>query len=143
MIDRPTRDHQSKEDYQHADQAYVDAWGPIEDYRDGYQQGFEAGYGSGYDRRPFESSIPAGFKRRGAAGGQSNTQSSTQGRTQGTSANDPVVPADSNQTTPATSSANMSGSIRIPSNTTLMVELLSPLSTDVSQRGDQFQVRVV
>jgi hypothetical protein len=37
----------------------------------------------------------------------------------------------------------MNGSIRIPSNTTLVVELLSPLSTDVSQRGDQFQARVV
>ena len=137
MTDRATRDYRGKDDYQRADRAYVDAWGPIEDYRDGYQQGYEAGYASGYDRRPFESSIPAGFKRRGAAGGQG-----TQSRTQG-SANNPVVPADSNQTTAATSSANMNGTVRIPSDTTLIVELQSPLSTDVSQRGDQFQARVV
>ena len=138
MTDRATRDYRSKDDYQRADRAYVDAWGPIEDYRDGYQQGYEAGYASGYDRRPFESGIPAGFKRRGAAGGQSSTQSNTQG-----TANNPVDPADSNQTTPATNSANMNGSVRIPSNTMLLVELQSPLSTDVSQRGDQFQARVV
>src|SRR5258706_13556558 len=115
MTDRATRDYQSKEEYQRADRAYVDAWGPIEDYRDGYQQGFEAGYGSGFDRRPFESSIPAGFKRRGVTG-QNNTPQSSK---QGASANDPVLLADSTQTTTA-SSANMNGSIRIPSNTTLV-----------------------
>ncbi|HXM34985.1 MAG TPA: hypothetical protein VN920_07350, partial [Pyrinomonadaceae bacterium] len=39
MTDRATRDYRGKDDYQRADRAYVDAWGPIEDYRDGYQQG--------------------------------------------------------------------------------------------------------
>lgn len=133
--DRATRDYQGKDDYQRADRAYVEAWGPIEDYRDGYQQGFEAGYASGYDRQPFESSIPAGFKRRGTAEAQSSTQSSN--------TSDPVAAADSTQSAPTASSANMSGTIRIPTNTTLLVELQKPLSTDVSQRGDPVQARVV
>src|SRR5450432_1277287 len=50
MTDHASRDYQSKDDYQRADRAYDDAWGPIEDYRDGYQQGYEGGYASGYDR---------------------------------------------------------------------------------------------
>src|SRR5689334_16576721 len=63
LSDHASRDVQNKEEYQRADRAYVDAWGPIEDYRDGYQQGYEVGYNAAYDHKPFESSIPAGFKR--------------------------------------------------------------------------------
>lgn len=143
--DRAIRDYRSKEDYQRADRAYVDAWGPVEDYRDGYQQGYEAGYDSGYERRPFESSIPAGFKRRGVAANQNGSQNN---QTVGTT--DPANPPDSSQTQtqaqaqPAGGSpANMNGTVHIPSDTMLLIELQSPLSTDVSQRGDQFQARVV
>jgi len=143
MSDRTTRDYRNKDDYQRADRAYVDVWGPIDDYRDGYQQGYEAGYTAGYDRKPFESSIPAGFKRRGAA----NSQSNNQGSNPSSSANDPGAPADPNPSAPPTSSPNsspnMSGSVRIPTDTQLMVELQNSISTDVSQRGDPFQARVV
>src|SRR6185369_12929897 len=66
------RDYQSKEDYQRADRSFNEAWGTIEDYRDGYQQGFEAGYAAGYERQQFNSSLPVGFKRRGAAGPTAN-----------------------------------------------------------------------
>src|SRR5215217_5213144 len=64
------RDYKNKEDYQHADRSYNDAWGPIEDYRDGYQQGFEAGYTAGYERQQFNSSLPTGLHRRGNGGTQ-------------------------------------------------------------------------
>src|ERR1044072_8819217 len=64
------RDYQSKEDYRRADRSFNDAWGTIDDYRDGYRQGFEAGYAAGYEHQQFNSSLPAGFKRRGAAGPQ-------------------------------------------------------------------------
>src|ERR1051326_3749568 len=37
------RDYQSKQDYQQANRSFNEAWGTLEDYRDGYQQGFEAG----------------------------------------------------------------------------------------------------
>src|SRR3954468_10699823 len=62
------RDFANKEDYKKADRAYVDVWGPIDDYRDGYQQGFEIGYAAGFDRTTFSSALPPGFKRRGIAG---------------------------------------------------------------------------
>jgi hypothetical protein len=127
VADRAARDFRGKEEYQRADRAYVEAWGPIEDYRDGYQQGYEAGYGTGYDRQPFNSSIPAGFKRRGTADTQSK----------------PGATDDANRPAPANASANMSGTISIPRDTILVVELQNNLSTDVSQQGDRFQARVV
>src|SRR4026209_1329915 len=58
------RDYQSKEDYQKADRSFNEAWGTIEDYRDGYQQGFEAGYSAGYERQQFNSALPTGLRRR-------------------------------------------------------------------------------
>src|SRR5919202_1777820 len=68
VSDHASRDYQSKEDYQKADRSYNEAWGPIEDYRDGYQQGFEVGYAAGYERQQFNSTLPAGLHRRGKTG---------------------------------------------------------------------------
>src|SRR5688500_2213878 len=68
VTDRAARDYQNKEDYKSADRSYNQAWGPIEDYRDGYQQGFETGYTAGYEQQQFNSTLPAGLKRRGNAG---------------------------------------------------------------------------
>jgi hypothetical protein len=139
VADHAARDYQSKEDYQRADRAYVEAWGPVEDYRDGYQQGFETGYAAGYDKRPFESALPSGFKRRGAV--ESRTSS---GNTGGASSNNnPTVPADSTQSVPVTHSTSMNGAVSIPKDATLLVELQNSLSTDATQRGDRFLARVV
>jgi flagellar biosynthesis/type III secretory pathway protein FliH len=66
-----TPDYQNKEEYKRADRSFNDVWGPIDDYRDGYQQGFEAGYTAGYEHRDFNSSIPAGLRRRPASGNTS------------------------------------------------------------------------
>jgi hypothetical protein len=133
VADHNARDFRGKEDYQRADRAYVEAWGPIEDYRDGYQQGYEAGYNTGYDRQPFNSSIPTGFKRRGSTDAQTNT-----GATDDSNRN-----AGNAGNAPTTSSANMSGAVSIPRDTILLVELQTGLSSDVSQRGDRFTARVV
>ena len=132
------RDYQSKNDYQRADRSYNEAWGPVEDYRDGYQQGFEAGYSAGYERQQFNSTLPAGFGRRGAAGPTANNTSAAPVNDQNTSApaNDQTV---RDQNTPVTGN----GSLAIPRNTILAVELLTPVSTDASQRGDRIQARVV
>ena len=134
VSDGAARDFKNKEDYQRADRSYNDVWGPIEDYRDGYQQGFEAGYTAGFERQQFNSSLPAGLRRRG------NT---------GTVAVDVNVPTPTNtpsntdvQTTPDTTAAP-SSSLAIPRNTILALELLTPLSTDASQRGDRLQARVI
>jgi len=123
------RNYQKVDDYQHADRAYNEAWGTIEDYRDGYQQGFEAGYSAGYDQKPFESSIPTGLSRRGAVNNSDD--------------NNQVV----NQTTPNDQTTNTTAPrptpMSIPRDAVLTVALESSLSTDASQRGDRFRARVV
>lgn len=128
VVDHAQRDYQSKDEYQRADRTYNQAWGTLEDYKDGYQQGFEAGYGTGYDRGNFNSSIPAGLSRRG-------TVDST-----------PADASDNTQSAPGTSNpapVNNSGPVFIPRDSVLVIELQSSVSTDVSQQGDPFQARVV
>src|ERR1044071_5819371 len=103
------RDFQSKEDYKRADRSYNEAWGPVEDYRDGYQQGFEAGYSAGYERQQFNSNLPAGLRRRGNNTGASQVDVNTPANT------DPAASADTTTTTTAPSG----GSLAIPRNTIL------------------------
>ncbi|HET6892892.1 MAG TPA: hypothetical protein VFH31_17435 [Pyrinomonadaceae bacterium] len=130
VADRAARDHKNKEEYQRADRSYNQAWGPLEDYRDGYQQGFEVGYTAGYDQQPFNSSIPTGLVRRGSSDTPHQSVPSEP-------ANEPI-----NRSTPEPVSAS-GGPVLIPRDTMLLVELQSSLSTDASQRGDRFQARVI
>lgn len=130
VTDGAARNYQNKEDYQRADRSYNDVWGPIEDYRDGYQQGFEAGYTAGYERQQFNSTLPTGLRRRGA--------------TSSASANTDVDnPTNTNAPANADAPVTPSGSLSIPRDTILALELLTPLSTDASQRGDRLQARVI
>jgi len=122
---RDSRDHT---EYRSADRAYVDTYGAIEDYKDGYRQGFEAGYDAAYDRKPFESAIPTNLRRQGDDTASEPTQS--------TQSTQPVQ-------TPVADDQNSSRPRDLPANTNLRVELQSELSTDVSQKGDQFQARVI
>lgn len=133
---RAARDYASKEDYRRADRAYVDAWGPVEDYRDGYQQGFEIGYSAGFEQKAFNSTLPSGFKRRGAATSNSDTTAP---------ADSTAAPIDNTTTNTSTTdtTAPVAGNISIPRDTIFLVELDNSLSTDVSQRGDRFQARVI
>ena len=130
--DHAARDYQNKEDYKRADRSYNETWGTVEDYRDGYQQGFEAGYGAGYERGEFNSALPAGFKRRG-------TVAAVDGNATGD--NTAVATGSVNNDTPV--ATQNGGAISIPRNTILALEMLTPVSTDVSHRGDPFQARVV
>jgi hypothetical protein len=132
VSDGAARNFQSKPDYQEADRSYNQAWGPVEDYRDGYQQGFEAGYSAGYDKQQFNSSLPAGLRRRG-------TNSSEAPEV----INGPVnvqVPADTDN---ADRTITQTGALAIPRNTILALELLTPVSTDASMRGDRIQAKVI
>jgi hypothetical protein len=135
------RDYQSKEDYQRADRSFNEAWGTIEDYRDGYQQGFEAGYNAGYERQQFNSTLPSGLRRRGSsAASTANTAPTGNDANTPASNNEPAQnPAAQNTNVPV----NANGSLAIPRNTILSIELLTPVSTDASQRGDRIQARVV
>ena len=132
VTDRAARDYQTKEDYKSADRSYNETWGPIDDYRDGYQQGFEAGYSAGYEQQQFNSTLPAGLKKRGNAGPNSVDVNVTAGEK--TTVPDSIETPVDTQT---------SGAISIPRDTILALELITPVSTDVSQRGDRFQARVV
>jgi hypothetical protein len=148
VADHAARDYQSKEDYQRADRSFNEAWGPIEDYRDGYQQGFEAGYAAGYERQQFNSTLPAGLRRRGNAGPASNAGSTSNPGSNTASNpgsnNDTAAAAPTNENTQDTSvTATGNGSLVIPRNTILALELLTPVSTEASQRGDRIQARVV
>lgn len=132
-----TRDFRSKEDYQHADRGYVSTHGTVEEYRDGYQQGFQVGYSAGYDRKPFDSSIPADLTRKGTAQTQPQSDDSTVASSTNASANTSTGANQSN------SAPSAGGPLTIPRDSIMRVELLSNLSTNASQKGDHFQVRVI
>ncbi len=133
VADHAPRNYQDKDEYQRADRTYNQAWGTLEDYKDGYQQGFEAGYSTGYERGNFNSSIPSGLSRRGTV----NTVDSTVDNT----------PDDQGNVNTSGSNANNNqinnGPVFIPRDAVLVIELLSAVSTDASQQGDPFQARVV
>ena len=135
VTQQAARDYKNKDDYQRADRSYNNAWGPIEDYRDGYQQGFEAGYTAGYERQQFNSALPTGLRRRGASTGNAST------------ANTGAAPADvnsppNNDPVDVSATTAPNASLAIPRNTILALELLTPVSTDASQRGDRIQAKV-
>lgn len=139
LADKGARDYRTTSDYQRADRNYNEAWGTIEDYRDGYQQGFEAGYNAGYDRRQFESTIPTGLSRRGAVGPapvNNDPDDTIERPTQS-------VPDNGNVAAPVSTSSGPNGPFVISRDTILVVELQSSLSTDATQRGDRFQARVI
>ena len=139
VADHAARDYQSKEEYQHGDRSYNEAWGTAEDYRDGYQQGFEVGYAGGYDGRDFNSSIPSGLKRREKTIdiGPTMENNTSSPNPQNDSQNNSGASAPSGSASPA------GGALTIPGDSTLLIELQSSLSTDASQPGDRFQARVV
>jgi hypothetical protein len=136
QLRRANADFSAKPDYQRADRAYVEAYGSLEDYRDGYRQGFEVGYEAGYARRGFDSNLPpGGLTKRGDVAG---VDSGGVARRDGTAA----TPDDRAETDSSPSSSSSSSSAVRP-DTAMLVELSNRLSTDVSQRGDRFEARVV
>ena len=136
VSDHAPRNYQNKEDYQRADRSFNDVWGPIEDYRDGYQQGFEAGYAAGYERQQFNSSLPTGLHKRGAVAAASDNTSAPVN-------NDSSASSDPSQSNADNAAVAPNGSLAIPRNTILALELLTPVSTEASQRGDRIQAKVI
>jgi hypothetical protein len=148
--DKAPRDFKNNEDYQRANRAYVATYGPLDDYRDGYQQGFEVGYNSGYERGAFDSTVPAGLRRRGTT-----TPANTQTGANGTVSTSDDTWNDDDDANTSSSSTGTSGrgnvqtnttmgrAVVIPRDTVLRVELLTNLSTEASQEGDRFQARVI
>jgi len=139
--EKADRDYKNKEDYQRADRSFNEVWGPIEDYQNGYRQGFESGYASGYDRKDFDSTIPAGFHRRPLPDARNNSNGAIV-PDNGQQTGDVPIGGAPNSGTPTNVPSAPAGSFSIPKNTVLAIELLTPLSTDVTQRGDKFEARI-
>ena len=119
------KEFRNKAEYDQANRAYNASWGALEEYRDGYRPGFEVGYSAGYDRKPFDSTIPSDLKRR-------------------TEDNTVQYPVDQNKT-PVNNTAtdnDPTNTMVIPRDTVMRVELVNEISTDISQQGDPFQMRV-
>lgn len=143
-LERRESDYRGKEEYRRGDRAYVAAYGPVEEYRDGYRQGFESGYGEGYARRGFSSELPAGgIQRRGDGAPQQSAETADPSRPQLGTARDDDDEEAARGADPGRTAAGASAGAAIPRDTVLRVELLNRLSTDVSQRGDRFEARVV
>jgi len=138
LNDRVARDFQNKAEYQQANRSYNEAWGTLEDYRDGYQQGYEAGYLSGYEGQQFNSSIPTGLSRRGA-----DQQRVAQTNAPQSEPDDEAIVNRSGNNAPNPVVNTNAGPMSIPRDTFLIVEMESSLSTEASQRGDRFQARVI
>ena len=138
-------DYAGKPEYQSADRAYIAAYGPLEDYRDGYQQGFESGYQQGFARQGFNSELPSGGVTRRGAGQRGQADDD---RAPARAGADDDANESSSDSGRAPGAGNAGGRATgpagpLPSNAVLTVELLNRLSTDVSQRGDHFEAQVV
>ena len=140
-------DYRSKDDYRRADRAYIAAYGPVEEYRDGYQQGFEVGYEAGYNRRGFDSNLPAGgVQRRGATTNDAADASEGSSGTRGGHTADGVSDNQGSASDPrneSTSTSRRSSGGSSAGEVSMLVELQNRLSTDVSQKGDRFEARVL
>jgi hypothetical protein len=134
LASNAAREFKNKSDYEHGNRAYNPGYGTLEEYRDGYQQGFEVGYNAGFDRKPFDSSAPADLKRRTEDSSVSYPTDQNKG-------------GDQNKTTDSTSPQPQPSQAAIPDmiprDTIMRVELLNNLSTEASQIGDRFSVRVI
>jgi hypothetical protein len=145
-------DYRSKDEYRRADRAYIAAYGPVEEYRDGYQQGFEVGYDSGYNRRGFDSNLPpSGVRRRGAtpaetAGGNQGSRpvrDDGASSNNGANTNNGARDEDSQGESASVSRGSTGGGRASAGDTVMLVELQNRLSTDVSQTGDRFEAKVL
>jgi hypothetical protein len=145
-------DYRTKDDYRRADRAYIGAYGPVEDYRDGYQQGYESGYESGYNRRGFDSNLPAsGVQRRGATPADAADAGDANDGTRGgrtaddeqARARDPQNTSDPRNESVSSDRRGGGGGTSAAGELVMLVELQNRLSTDVSQKGDRFEAKVL
>ncbi len=137
--DHAARDYRNKEDYKSADRAYTATYGSLEAYQDGYRQGFEVGYTAGYEHRQFDSTVPPGLSMRGDGSTAVDNSGSSSGNTTVSNSSSGNTGVNNGSASGGTAPAP----VFIPRNTIMRVELLTNLSTDVTQRGDQFQARVL
>jgi flagellar biosynthesis/type III secretory pathway protein FliH len=145
------REFRNKSEYDKADRAFNPSWGAVEEYRDGYRQGYEAGYNAAFDHKSFDSSIPPDLTRKTEDSTvqypiDQNKQPADPNKQPADPNNQTNSPANnqaSNPTTTQTDNTDANGPLVLPRDTILRVELMRNLSTESSQKGDPFQVRVI
>jgi hypothetical protein len=157
-LDGKTKDFSQQPDYVKASRAYSKDYGPIEDYRDGYKQGFEGGYDAGFEKKSFDSEIPAGLEIRNGTDepapsavpptktelpvSQPSSQPISAEATP-TSATTPPEQTATVTTSQPVAIATTDGTITIPKDTELILELQNELSTNKNQPGDKFTAKVI
>jgi hypothetical protein len=124
-------------EYRDADSGYYEAMGSRSDYIMGYRAGFERGYSDGQEGRQYGAQPgeePVEISR--DQGGQGPVLQ--RGDRDNYDPNSTGGPAD-----PAADPAAASGSRRASFNTTMIIELETPITTRHSKEGDRFSARVV
>jgi hypothetical protein len=141
ILDSKTKDLTRHPDYGTADRAYSKGYGDIEDYRDGYKQGFETGYNAGFDKATFDSEVPSSLTRRDSQAPVNPTVTAVETAP----ADVPVSSTTTTDTTAVTTpvAQTTEGSITIPKDTELIIELQDPLSTEKNRVGDKYTAKVV
>ena len=141
-VENSSRSIERHKEYAKGDRAYLKSYGSLEEYRDGYRQGFESGYVTGFDKRSFNATLPNDLKIRGTGTAVSTAQTTTVAENTTTVKPPTIAPTVSKQEyIPAQYSGETI--IVIPTETELMVELLSELNTDTAKEGDKFQAQIV
>lgn len=151
-------------EYESADRAYNKDYGSLDDYRDGYRQGFQTGYDTGFDKKTFESSVPANIVRVGAtpvtAVSQPIISETTKVSTATSTESDPPQTTgnanDNVSSTNVDSSTNISqpviqkasyrtdsGTLLIPKDTEIVIQLQEDISTEANRQGERFTAKVI
>jgi hypothetical protein len=162
-IDSLGKDLTRHREYEAADRAYSKDYGKLEDYRGGYKQGFANGYETGFDKKTFESTVPTSLGGAGVPATASTetivpasepVQQSVPKQEEIVSApvtspatTEPVAsPVVSNESQvvirPASYSTN-DGSLVIPKDTELLLNLQEDLSTERTRQGERFTAKVM
>jgi len=166
-IDSLAKDMSRHREYDSADRAYSKDYGSFEDYRTGYRQGFTSGYETGFDKKTFESTVPADLGRREANTTQPVSPpaaSIPEPVQQSTAIQEEPAPvavqsktSDDNTASANTDSSNIDpqpvmrkvnyttndGSLVIPKDAEIMLELQEDLNTQITRAGERFTAKVI
>jgi hypothetical protein len=124
------------EAYRDGDRGYSDSIGSRDQYRIGYRSGFEKGYEDGFNGRQYGATPGDSPVASGSGGGPvlSRGKASKRGSLPAHSSAPPAV------TSTTTAHA---GVLRTPYDSSLVIELETPITTRHSKAGDRFWARVV
>jgi hypothetical protein len=125
------RDWQNSDAFQQRENSYSPRYSSSQEYAQGYQLGFELGHSDGYYGRTRNASVPANAAVLAKAAALADAQ---RAREQAR-----VQPAPE----PASTRRRVSGSIDVPRDTEMRIQLTSPIETKTNRVGDTFTATVL